>query len=162
MDVGFFDELLPRLEGRARRLTDSPEAAQDLAQEAALRLWQQMAAGRGIDAPDRYAMILLHNLARARWRRRRPSEEIREDLLTTKPVAPQRIACAELAAAITRLPPNQRRLMRLVQEGEVSPAALATRLNLPPGTVMSRLARARAQLRREMGLARGASVDELF
>lgn len=162
MDCDLFEELLPRLERRARRLSDSPEAAQDLAQEAALRLWQRLAQGKEVKQPDRYAMILLHNLARARWRRRRPQEEMQENLLVTLPEAPSRLACAETQAAIARLPEGQRRLMQLVMEGEVSPSALALRLGLPPGTVMSRLARARVRLRAEMGLAPRASVSELL
>ena len=88
MDSDLFEELLPRLERRARRLSDRPEAAQDLVQEAALRLWQRLARGAPIDEPDRYAMTLLHNLARARWRRIRPQEALREEMLAAPPAAP--------------------------------------------------------------------------
>ena len=50
--------------------------------------------------------------------------------------------------------------MHLVMAGETSPQALATRLGLPKGTVMSRLARARASLRKVMAL--DGSVVELL
>lgn len=154
--------LIPRLRARARRLTGSAEEAEDIAQEIALRLWELQKDEADIAAPDRYAMVMLHNLVRARWRRRRPTEELSEGLLQTAPAAPARIACAELRAAIARLPRNQARLMVLVMQGESSPLVLAERLRLPPGTVMSRLARARAALRQEMGLTRKASVVELM
>ncbi len=156
------DTLMPRLVARARRLTGNPEEAEDLAQETALRLLQLQKDEADIDAPDRYAMVMLHNLVRARWRRQRPTEELSEGLLQTPPAAPARLACAELRSAIARLPRNQARLMVLVMQGESSPQALAERLRLPPGTVMSRLARARAALRRDMGLTRKASVVELM
>lgn len=154
--------LLPRLVRRARRLTGNAAEAEDLAQETALRLLQLQNDNADIDAPDRYAMVMLHNLVRARWRRHRPTQELEDTMLQTAPAAPARLACAELRGAIARLPRNQARLMVLVMQGESSPQVLADRLHLPPGTVMSRLARARAALRREMGLSRQASVVELM
>ena len=154
--------LMPRLVRRARRLTGNAAEAEALAQETALRMLQLQKDAAPIEAPDRYAMVMLHNLVRARWRRQQPTEELREEQLQTDPAAPARLACAELRSAIARLPRNQARLMVLVMQGESSPQVLADRLRLPPGTVMSRLARARAALRREMGLARKASVVELM
>ena len=52
--------------------------------------------------------------------------------------------------------------MQLVLEGEVSPRAIAMRLDLPVGAVMSRLARARAKLRAQIGLEADAPVSELL
>jgi len=52
--------------------------------------------------------------------------------------------------------------MQLVLEGELSPRAIAARLNLPVGTVMSRLARTRAKLRAHVGLDAGAPLSELL
>jgi RNA polymerase sigma-70 factor (ECF subfamily) len=76
------------------------------------------------------------------------------------PLAPARIACTELQAAIERLPADQAALMRLVMLGETSPQILAQRVGVPKGTVMSRLGRARARLREEIGLE--GSVVELL
>ena len=156
------ESLLPRLRARARRLSASTEEADDLTQEAALKLWQVLREGREIDALDRYAMTLLHNLARQRWRAARITEDLADDMAQSHPDAPVRMACHDLAAAIARLPPDHATLMRLVAKGETSPTALARQTGLPPGTVMSRLARARATLRRDLGLPRGAPVSELF
>lgn len=152
--------LLPRLRARARRLTRTAEEAEDLAQEVALKLWQLLAEAAPIDAPDRYAMVMLHNLARQRWRGARRTETLTEDMLVTAPSAPARLACAELRAAIARLPCDQRVCMELVMAGDTSPQVLAARLGVPEGTVMSRLARARASLRRQMALE--GSVAELL
>ena len=152
----------PRLRRRARRLCNSAEEAEDLLQETAMRLMQALRDGAVIEAPDRYAMITLHNLARQRWRQHRETEELTEDSLLTPPAAPARLACAELRAAIARLPPDQLRLMELVQKGESSPRVLASLTGLPLGTVMSRLARARARLRTEMDMTAETSVSELL
>ena len=155
-----FDALMPRLRARARRLTRTAEEAEDIAQEVALKLWQMLSEDHDIRAPDRYAMIMLHNLARHRWRAARRTEELTEEMAVTEPAAPARLACAELRRAIACLPREQRALMHLVMAGETSPQALATRLGLPTGTVMSRLARARARLRKVMALE--GSVVELL
>ena len=152
-------ELLPKLLRRARRLTRTRDEAEDMAQETALRLWQVLAEEE-IDAPERYAMTMLRNLARQRWRNRHITEELTDDMVQAAPLAPARIACAELQAAIDRLPEDQAALMRLVMIGETSPQVLAVRVGVPKGTVMSRLGRARARLREEMALE--GSVVELL
>lgn len=152
--------LLPKLLVRARRLARSRADAEDMAQETVLRLWDLLRGPAKIEDPERYAMMMMHNLARARWRGRRVTEELTDDMLQARPLAPARMACAELQAAIERLPRDQATLMRLVMIGETSPLALAERIGVPKGTVMSRLARARATLRREMAL--DGSVVELL
>ncbi|MBJ6370310.1 RNA polymerase sigma factor [Sedimentitalea arenosa] len=154
--------LIARLHARARRLRSCPEEAADLAQDAALRLWQRQVTGQRIDNPEAYAMTALANLARSRWRANRPSEEFREDMAMTAPEAPARLAVAELRRAMARLPPEQAALMALVAAGETSPAELARLTGVPPGTVMSRLARARAALRRRLGLAKSAPGASLL
>lgn len=153
-------DLMPKLLRRARRLTRTRDEAEDIAQETALRFWQVLARKDTIQAPERYAMTMLHNLARQRWRERRATEELTDDMAQAAPIAHGRIACSELQSAIERLPADQAALMRLVINGETSPHVLAKRVGVPKGTVMSRLGRARAALREEIGLE--GSVMELL
>ncbi|MGJ8545218.1 MAG: RNA polymerase sigma factor [Sulfitobacter sp.] len=154
--------LMPKLRKRAARLTANRAEAEDLCQEALLRLWQALAEKREIETPDHYAMVVLHNLARRNWRNQTPQTEIEDHMLQAAPEGPARMACAQLSAAIEALPEDQAQLMRLVAAGETSPAVLAAQTGLPPGTVMSRLARARKVLRGQMGLKASSPVAELL
>lgn len=123
--------LLPALRRRATKLTRTPDEAEELAQEVVLRLWQVLKSQRSITKPDRYAMIMLHNLARQRWRNRHPTEELSDEMAQTQPEAPARLACASLQAAIAQLPRDQCRLMGMVAAGETSPRQLANITGLP-------------------------------
>ncbi|MGZ2258203.1 RNA polymerase sigma factor [Roseobacter sp. A03A-229] len=156
------DALLPRLAGRARRLSDSQSDADDLAQETALKLWAALRKGAEVEDIDRYAMTILRNLARQRWRSDKPTDPLEEESAAVPPTAPARMACADLAAAVEKLPEAQADLIHMIAAGETSPAVLAERTGLPLGTVMSRLARARSKLRAEMGITQKAPVSDLF
>ncbi|MGB7241581.1 MAG: sigma-70 family RNA polymerase sigma factor [Sulfitobacter sp.] len=139
--------LLPRLRVRARRLTSCAADADDLMQDATLKLWQLVESDKEISDLDRYAMTLIHNLARQRWRSARSMDELTDDIAQTEPTALTRLDCLDALGAIEDLPADQAALMHLICQGETSPAAIARRTGLPVGTVMSRLARARARLR---------------
>ena len=154
--------LLPAMKRLARRLSPSADAADDLAQEAALKIWSTLARGGEIEDLRPYAMATLRNLARSHRRQMRDIVEMKDDTASIPPDAPRHLACAEMLAAINRLPEAQATLMTRVAAGEASPAELAHSINCPVGTVMSRLARARVTLRRDMGLAPNMSVTELF
>ena len=61
--------------------------------------------------------------------------------------ARESLACAQVVAAIQRLPEGQREVLMLVGVEELSYREAAEVLGLPIGTVMSRLNRARTALR---------------
>jgi RNA polymerase sigma-70 factor (ECF subfamily) len=154
--------LLPKLDARARRLCDGGPEAEDMVQATVLKLWQLRRQGYDFDDLERYGMTVLRNEVRQRWRSHHPCDALEDAVLAVPEGGPARLACSEIASAIDRLPEEQATLMRLVAEGETSPAVLARRLDLSPGTVMSRLARARARLRADLGLDAKASVRDLF
>lgn len=149
-ETATFQRLSGALHRRARRLTNCPHDAADLAQDTALNLWQHRCRGGQVENIDAYAMTALSNAARSRWRVHHETEELHEDsaAILTDPLAG--LQWREMRAALLRLPPAQARLMALIAEGETSPADLARITGVPLGTVMSRLARARARLRREI------------
>lgn len=60
---------------------------------------------------------------------------------------------ASARAAMAALPPDQRDVMHLICVEEMSYAETAALLGIPPGTVMSRLSRARAAVARDLGIS---------
>jgi RNA polymerase sigma factor (sigma-70 family) len=69
-------------------------------------------------------------------------------------------ASRRLAAALARLPEEFRDTLLLVAWGDLSYAEVATALEVPVGTVRSRMSRARSKLRRTLGGTNPATPDE--
>ena len=153
--------LLPASRRLARRLTDSPDQADDLLHDAILGVWQQMQRNSPITRLRPYLATALRALPRLRHRAAPPPLPRGDRDAGPAGEAGGRLALHDVRAAIEHLPREQRDLVLLVLSGETSPADLARVTGLPPGTVMSRLARARASLRQRLGMAPGAPVAGL-
>lgn len=138
--------LIPFLTRRALKLARDRAEAEDLVQDTLLVLCQRLRDGHRIDDLPAYAMRTLSSRAR-RTLKLQVTDKLKDDHALTEPDALLRLDCADTLTAIAKLPKPQRRLMDLVVSGETSPRALAHATGLPLGTVMSRLARARAKLR---------------
>lgn len=153
-DLGYrIVALLPRLRGFARALTRSRDAADDLVQatcEKALRHGESWTPGTRLDA-------WLFRIMRNHWidtvRRNRPevpldSEEIANALPFEdgRRTAEARLTLADVRAIANALPDEQRMVLMLVCVEEMSYRETAEMLDVPIGTVMSRLARGRAAL----------------
>lgn len=157
LDPSAYGPLTIRLTARARRLVGDPDTAADLAQEALLRLWRHSCTHGGPEASEPFAMTILRNLAISHWRARRATDPLDDEIGAVPSAAHVSLALRDVAAAIDRLPPAQARLIGLVAQGVTSPAELSRRTGVPQGTVMSRLARARATLRRDLALEHGSA-----
>lgn len=143
--------LIPALRRYARALLRDPAAADDLVQdglEHALSRWHQR---RGDGSPRAWLFSILHNLAVSglRQRQRRgphiPWEEA--DTAILPPPQDGALDHRDLLAAVDDLPPDQRSVLLLVAVEGLSYAEVARVLDIPVGTVMSRLSRGRARLR---------------
>ncbi len=158
------EALMPDLRRVARYLTRDRDQADDIVQDILLKLWVRLADPDQDDISDlrHYAFAALRN----RIRDRGPEpDRIGLDGLpppTSPPDAPARLACADTLSALEDLPEDQATLLRLQAIDGLSQAEIARRTGLPPGTIASRLSRARAALRHRLDLPPGAPVTFLI
>ena len=151
-----FAAALPQLRRLARALTKDPARAEDLVQEAFLRVWSRLAEGAEIDSLAPYLKETLRNLARRPDARTAPAGEPLSEVAEPA-VAPDsilRLTLDEVAEALAELPAEEARLFSHLIAGE-EVERIARLEALPRGTVMSRIARARARLRRRCDIGRG-------
>lgn len=155
--AGWVDAHAARLYRAAALLASEAEAA-DLVQEVFLIASRRRATFDGSAAPYTWLYGILRNLARDRRKKqtRRARLTPVDDRRTSDP---ERLLTAErdrarVRAAVRGLPDEHREVVALYYLDEVPVAEVAERLGVPPGTVKSRLFKARAALRRVLEGAR--------
>jgi RNA polymerase sigma-70 factor (ECF subfamily) len=146
------EALIPRLRRYARALARDPVAADDLVQDCLVRalgkihLWE---TGTDLRA---WLFTILHNqyvsLAR-QAARQRDSIELQQSNpgLPLSPTQTARLELRDLERAIAKLPEEQRSLILLVGLEGMGYEEAASVVNLPIGTVRSRVSRGRETLR---------------
>lgn len=141
---------LPRLRRYARALVGSREAADDLVQDTLERAWSRVAQWQAGSDLRSWLLAIMHNLRIDQMRRpARAVSPLDEEAVEVPARATQTdlIELGELEAAVSCLPEDQRAVLLLVALEDMSYAQVAATLNIPAGTVMSRLARGRERLR---------------
>lgn len=145
--------LLPRLRAFALSLTRSQVEADDLVQAACERALRARTSYRDGTKFDAWVMRILHNYWIDTYRQRR-----RETLVDTADPAHDRVGSdgraivedrSELSTTwrlIAAMPEDQRSVLTLVCADGLSYRDAAEVLDIPVGTIMSRLARARKTL----------------
>src|SRR5436190_13248432 len=150
--------MLPHLDaayGFARWLTRDPVSAQDLAQEAMLRALRYFHAFRGEEARPWLLRIVRNTWVDLRAKRGADQPlEVVENRPADGP-DPEQSAIAgdrrrQVAAALAALPTEMREILVLREIEDLAYKQIAAVLELPIGTVMSRLARAREKLAAEL------------
>jgi RNA polymerase sigma-70 factor (ECF subfamily) len=141
---------LPRLRRYARALVGERAAADDLVQDTLERAWTRVAQWRPGSDLRAWLFGIMHNLRIDQLRR--PGLDIAPGdgeaiELPTRATQMDRIELEDLAACLTRLPEEQRAVLLLVALEDMRYQDVARTLNIPVGTVMSRLARGRERLR---------------
>lgn len=170
MSVSVSDQLigvLPRLRRFARGLTGSAVEADDLVQaacERALSRAHQFQEGTRFDSwMFRIVQTIWIDQLRARDIRREEAEEEGVHVGTDEPGrrAEARLALEEVRAALQQLPSEQRAALLLVTVDGLSYKEAAVVAEVPVGTIMSRLARARIALQARLDAGGGLlrSVD---
>lgn len=140
---------IPSLRRYARALTGDAWAADDLVQdtlERACSKWRLWAVGTDLRA---WLFTIMHNVFASQMRRapplrsRVPIEDVEHELRAVESGRDQGI---DLQRCLLQLPEEQRAVLLLVTLEDLSYADVAKVLGIPPGTVMSRLSRARVRL----------------
>jgi RNA polymerase sigma-70 factor (ECF subfamily) len=142
----------------ASRVLDDPVEAEDVVQEALVRAWRRSETCRRRDARLPWLLTITRHEAH-RWRagpRGRREPGLDEGALHDVPDADrpagedgllERLA---VQAAVGRLSAEDRRLVELRYEEDLTQAAIAESLHVPEGTVKVRLHRLRHRLREEL------------
>ncbi len=156
----FEAQALPHLDAAynlARWLARSPADADDIVQEAMLRAFRGFDGFRGTDAKPWLLTIVRNVFLSAIPRARRKTEPLPEDgegagVLVDGAPDPERVAIGadhgrKLDKVIAELPEEFRAVLILREMEDMSYRDIAQATGTPIGTVMSRLARARALLK---------------
>jgi RNA polymerase sigma-70 factor (ECF subfamily) len=144
---------LPRILGLASRMLRDRAEAEDVAQEALVRVWRNLGAWRPERARfDTWLHAIVLNLCRDRLRRRRELtlERLPEPVDTTSSVEADLLEAERgqrVARAIAALPERQREAILLVHYQDLSGAEAAAALEISVEALESLLARARRTLR---------------
>lgn len=142
---------LPRLRRYARALTGDRHLADDLVQDTLERALARSSLWRRGSKLDAWLLTIMHNLFvnQVRARARQATEAL--DALPVEPaqraMQTDALEIRDLDAALAALPLEQRAVLLLVTLDERSYEETARILDIPVGTVMSRLSRARERLR---------------
>jgi RNA polymerase sigma-70 factor (ECF subfamily) len=146
-------ELLPRLRRFAHALTGDLDRADDLIQETCVRALSRVEQWQPGTRLDSWMFRIAQNL----WLDRIRASKVRGELVDIeavdtivgqdgRDVVESRLTLNAVSSAMDKLPPEQRVLVALVCVDGLSYKDASEVLNIPIGTVMSRLARARREL----------------
>ncbi len=149
-----------------RLLGDGPKA-EDVVQETYLQAWksfERFAPGTNCRAWLFKILINTTHRHRRNWFNLhlvKESEEILEQTAAATPPIPERFARQEILRALDGLPADYRAAVLLADVEEFSYKEIAGVLDVPIGTVMSRLSRGRKLLREQLSeLARSYGIGQ--
>lgn len=146
----------------AERLTGDPSSAEDIVQETMLRAWRHPdRVGDRTRTPRAWLYTVARHLAidQHRARQARPAEAAGLTLMAGR-AAPDQFGAAitrwDLASALAGLRPGDRDLLTARYLRDRSIDDMAADLNVPAGTIKSRLSAARNALRRNLQSGNGS------
>ncbi|AWX94259.1 RNA polymerase sigma factor [Paracoccus mutanolyticus] len=162
MDAAFGEALvalLPNLRRYALSLTRRPDQADDLVQQTVERAIAGAASFDSVQRLEPWLFRIMRNGFIDQTRRRRSAgvqldvHDMPEALPTDPgPALEARLMLRSVEAVMAALPTEQREILHLVCVEEMSYAETARILDIPLGTVMSRLSRARLALSERLGI----------
>ena len=162
------ESCIPSLRRYAAALLRDRQEVDDLVHDCLVRALDQLHTLREEADLRAWLFAILHNLAVNQFRRTAsrgrhvPIGETNEDSFGEAASQEQKLMYQDVLAKLARLPAEQRAVLLLVAVEDLSYAEAAKVLDIPLGTVMSRLSRARERLQQEIeGRAAPANVVSL-
>ena len=144
---------IPRLRRYARALLRDRDAADDLVQDSLERALVRMDNWRTGESPRRWLFTIMHHLFIDQVRKVNRRGEAAmlpldtSEALATPAIQTESVASREIVDALQAIGPDRRAALVLVAIEGFSYAEAATMLGVPAGTLMSRIARGRDELR---------------
>jgi RNA polymerase sigma-70 factor (ECF subfamily) len=158
-------DLMPELRRFARTLTRSADAGNELVQMACMRVLSNPAALSAVEQPASWMRTIIRNIwidekRSSRERLPAPLEEA-EHMVTadTERALISRSTLARVRDVMSTLPEEQRAPIMLVCVQGLSYGEAAAELDIPIGTLMSRLCRGRLELARRMMPPRASVIS---
>ncbi len=119
--------------------------AEDLLQDTFVRAWRNFGRLQASITPRAYLFGIARNVGRDALRKYRPMQELVDEPAAAPAIEDGRLE--PMRAAIARLPPSHREPLLLKLQQELTYVEIAEVLEIPVGTVRSRLHHAVAQLK---------------
>ncbi|TCR12454.1 SigE family RNA polymerase sigma factor [Streptomyces sp. BK205] len=151
----FFERHYAELSRLAHLLTGESDAADDLAADALLALWQRWDRVRAAEHPAAYARGVVANLARTRIRgtvRERRRIALFWSQRAEKVENPDVAGVVDVREALRRLPFRKRACVVLRHAFDLSEKDTALALGVSVGTVKSQTSKGMAELQRLLGV----------
>jgi RNA polymerase sigma-70 factor (ECF subfamily) len=148
---------IPALRRYATALLRNREEADDLVHDCLVRALDKLHTRREEADVRAWLFTIMHHHFISQMRRRRsrptpePLDDHHENAVGLRPVQEDALHWRDLQRGLQLLPEEQRSVILLVSVEDMSYAEAAQVLDVPVGTIMSRLARGRERLRQHTG-----------
>jgi RNA polymerase sigma-70 factor (ECF subfamily) len=154
MDRHSITEHIPRLRRYARALVGDRYVADDLVQDTLERAWNKFYLWRPGSDLRAWLFTIMHNVFVNQARRRRKEfEELTDEMPAAAVRATQgdQLELQDVDRVLRSISPEQREVVLLVAVEQLTYEEVSRALDIPIGTVMSRLSRGRERMRQALG-----------
>ncbi len=149
--VGLVDACIPALRRYAAVLARNRQDQDDLVHDCLVRALDRWHTRREDASLRSWLFAIMHNLFVSRQRKRKievtPIDAVPDEKYRISADQERYLEFRDVLQALDRLPEEQRSVLVLIAVEDLSYAEAAQVLNIPIGTVMSRLSRGRERLR---------------
>ncbi|MDE5554745.1 MAG: RNA polymerase sigma factor [Muribaculaceae bacterium] len=143
----FVTTIRPTLLERASAMVNDTDTAADIVQDCLLKLWTMRASLDDYNRPDALAITIVHRLALNALRARKPSYELRDEIISDSQPSPEESmisteTCNEVNRVLSLLPDAQQALITMRHVDGLTNAEIAAIVGSNEGAVRTALSRA--------------------